>query len=129
MEITILALGALLLIVHIMVAGAYKTKQYGTAWNMGARDETLPPLGVVAGRLVRAQANFQETFPVAIVGLLGVCVAGRAGVLSALGGWIWLVARVLYLPIYAAGIVRIRSLVYLVSLAGLGMVLWALLFG
>ena len=50
----------------------------------------------------RAQANFQETFPIAIIALLGVVVAGRTSNVTALGGWIWLGARIVYLPLYVA---------------------------
>ena len=57
-EILILAWGAVLLLVHIFAAAHFKTRQYGTQWNVGARDEALPPLEPIAGRLVRAQANF-----------------------------------------------------------------------
>jgi uncharacterized MAPEG superfamily protein len=128
-ELFILALGALLLLVHIFPAVHLKTRQYGTKWNTGARDETLPPLDPVAGRLARAQANFQETFPIAIVALLGVVIAGRTSQWTALGGWIWLGARIVYLPLYAAGVPKIRTLVWAIGLAGLGMVLWPLLFG
>ena len=42
-ELKILALGALLLFVHIFVATRFKTAQYGRKWNVGARDEALPP--------------------------------------------------------------------------------------
>jgi uncharacterized MAPEG superfamily protein len=128
-ELLILTLGALLLLVHIFAAVHLKTRQYGTRWNTGARDETLPPLDPLAGRLARAQANFQETFPIAIVALLGVVIAGRTSQWTALGGWIWLGARIVYLPLYAAGVPKIRTLVWAIGLAGLGMVLWPLLFG
>ena len=128
-EILILALGALLLFVHIFAAGHVKTKQYGTRWNTGARDENLPPMEPLTGRLVRAQANFQETFPVAIVALLGVVLAGRTSDATAMGGWIWLAARMVYLPLYAMGVPKVRTLVFLVSMVGLGMVLWPLLAG
>ena len=128
-ELTILALGALLLMVHIGVAGSAKTKQYGTGWNMGARDEELPPLNAVAGRLVRAQANYMETLPVAIIALLGVVLADRTSDWTALGGWIWLGARLVYLPVYWAGIPGLRTGIYLVSVVGLGMVIWPLFFG
>lgn len=127
-EITILVLGAVLLLVHIFAAAHFRTRQYGVDWNMGARDEPPPPLQAVAGRLFRAQSNFQETFPIAIIALLGVVIAGRADGVSALGGWIWICARIVYLPIYAAGIAKIRTLVFLISLAGLGMVFWTLVF-
>ena len=78
---------------------------------------------------MRAQANFEETFPIAIVALLGVVLASRTSHLTALGGWIWLGARLAYLPIYAAGIPVVRTIVFLISMVGLGMVLWPLLFG
>jgi len=128
-ELKIAALGALLLFVHIFAATRFKTAQYGRAWNVGARDETLPPANPMTGRMMRAQANFQETFPIAIVALLGVVLAGRTSHLTALGGWIWLGARLAYLPIYAAGIPVVRTIVFLISMVGLGMVLWPLLFG
>lgn len=126
-ELMILAWAMILLLIHIFAAAHVKTKQYGTDWNMGARDEALPPLNPVAGRLARAQANFQETLPIAIVALIGVVVAGRSSEMTMLGAHIWLGARILYLPVYALGIPKIRTLIFLVSLVGLGMVLWPLL--
>jgi len=128
-ELKIAAFGALLLLVHIFSAVHLKTKQYGRKWNVGARDEALPPLDPVAGRLARAQANFLETFPIAIVALLGVVIAGRTTPLTALGGWIWLGARIIYLPLYAFGVPRWRTLIFVISLVGLGMVLSPLLLG
>lgn len=128
-EIKILAWAAVLLIVHIFAAVHLKTRQYGAKWNMGARDEALPPLNPLAGRLQRAQANFLETLPIAIIALLGVVVANRTGASTALGGWIWLGARIVYLPLYAAGIPVIRTLAFAVSLVGLAMVLKPLFLG
>ena len=128
-ELKIAALGAVLLLVHIFAAVHLKTKQYGRDWNTGARDEALPPLNPVAGRLARAQANFQETFPIAIVALLGVVIAGRTSPWTAIGGWIWLGARTIYLPLYGFGVPVVRTIVFVISLAGLCMVLKPLLFG
>ena len=65
-------------------ATRFKTAQYGRKWNVGARDEALPPPSPVTGRLMRAQANFEETFPIAIVALLGVVLANRTSVVDAL---------------------------------------------
>ena len=128
-ELKILALGAVLLFIQIITATRFKTAQYGTKWNMGARDEDLPPLNPVPSRLARAQANLLETLPIAIVALLGVVIANRTSSTTALGGWIWLGARVVYLPLYAAGIPVIRTIVWSISMIGIGMVLWPLLFG
>jgi uncharacterized MAPEG superfamily protein len=128
-ELKIAALGAVLLLVHILVAGNVRTKQYGRRWNVGARDEEQPPLNPVAGRLARAQANFQETFPIAVVALLGVVIAGQTSWMTVLGGWIWLGARTIYLPLYAMGVPVVRTVVFGISIGGLGMVLWPLLLG
>ena len=126
-ELKILALGALLLFVHIFTATRFKTAQWGRKWNVGARDEALTEPNPVTGRTMRAQANFQETFPIAIIALIGVVVAQRTSQWTAIGGWIWLGARVVYLPLYALGIPVIRTVVWTISAIGLVMVIYPLL--
>jgi len=128
-EIRIAALGAVLLVVHILIATQLKNNQYGAKWNIGARDESVPPPMPLTGRMVRAQANFEETLPIAIVALLGVVLAGRTSASTALGGWIWLSARVAYIPLYAAGVPVVRTLTWTISIVGLAMVIWPLLAG
>jgi uncharacterized MAPEG superfamily protein len=128
-ELKILALGALLLFIHIFIATRFKTAQYGRKWNVSARDDALAEPNPVTGRLIRAQANFEETFPIAIVALLGVVVAGRTSEWTALGGWIWLGARVVYLPLYWAGIPVIRTIVWSIGTIGIGIAIWPLLAG
>ena len=128
-ELKILAYSAVLLVIYIIAATQAKNAQYGAKWNIGARDEAVPPANPLTGRLARAQANFLETYPIAIVALLGVVVANRTSGTTALGGWIWLGARIVYLPLYAAGIPVVRTLAWTVSLIGLVMVIWPLLVG
>jgi uncharacterized MAPEG superfamily protein len=128
-ELRIAALGALLLFVHIFVAIRFKTAQYGRKWNVGARDEAVPAENVMTGRTSRAQANFLETFPIAMVALLGVVLAGRTSHWTALGGWIWLGARIVYLPLYAVGVPVVRTVVWTISMIGIAVVLWPLLRG
>ena len=108
-ELTMLAWGCVLALAHIFIAVRFKTRQYGTKWNMGARDEALPSPEPIVGRLARAQANFFETFPI--------------------GAITWLAARVVYLPLYAAGIAKVRTLVFLISVVGIALILWPALFG
>jgi uncharacterized MAPEG superfamily protein len=128
-ELKILALGALLLFIHIFIATRFKTAQYGRKWNVSARDQELPEPSPVSDRLIRAQANFEETFPIAIVALLGVVVAGKTSQWTALGGWIWLGARIVYLPLYWAGIPVIRTIAWTIALIGLAIVIEPLLLG
>src|SRR6185436_13454503 len=62
-ELAILAWGCVLALVYIWAAVRVKTRQYGVQWNIGPRDEEVPPPQPIVGRLARAQANFFETFP------------------------------------------------------------------
>ena len=123
-ELIVLAWGCVLALVHVFAAIRAKTRQYGTKWNISARDEEVPPLNPVAGRLARAQANFYESFPIMVAAILIVSVAHLENRWTALGALIWLGARLLYLPLYAFGVPVLRSLAWIAGLAGIVMVLW-----
>ena len=127
-ELTVLAWGCLLALVHIFAAAQVRTKQYGTKWNMGARDEDMPPPSPLVGRLERAQANFFETFPIVIAVILIVQVAGLHSRWTAIGAVLWLAARAVYLPLYALGIPVVRTLVFTLGFVGLMMLLGPALF-
>ena len=122
-ELTILAWGCILGILHILIAVRFKTRQYGTKWNMGARDEDLPPPTPIVGRLARAQANFFETFPILAAAVLIVTAASLEDRWTAIGAMIWLGARIIYLPLYAFGVPMVRTLVFIASLLGIAMIL------
>ena len=126
-ELRILAWGCLLALIHIFAAAQIKTKQYGTKWNMGARDEDLPPPSPLVGRMARAQANFFETFPIAAATILMIEATHRTSAWTMLGAMLWLGARVVYLPLYAAGIPVVRTVAFMVSMVGIVMLLWPLL--
>ena len=128
-EILILALAAVLLVVHIQVAIRAKTKQYGLDWNMGPRDAAMPPLPPVVGRLERARDNFLETLPIAIIALFGVVLADKTSEITAIAGWTWLAARAFYLPLYWAGVPKVRTLVWGVGTLAIQVVLALLIFG
>jgi uncharacterized MAPEG superfamily protein len=122
-ELTVLAWGCMLALVHIFAAVRVKTQQYGTKWNMGARDEELPPPRPIVGRLARAQANFFETFPVAAAAIILVSVAGLNDRWTAIGAIMWLAARIAYLPLYAAGVPVVRTIAFGISIVGIALIL------
>lgn len=128
-ELTMLGASLVLAIVQIGLTGHFRTKQYGTKWNTGARDATMPPLDPLAGRFMRAQANLFETLPLFIGAVLGCAAAGHFNGKSAIGAQLYFWGRVVYVPLYAAGIPMVRSIVWLVSAAGLLMVIASLLLG
>lgn len=125
-ELTYLALTLLLALVQVMLPAAARTVEFGSKWNAGARDTTPEARKPLTGRLERAQANLYETLPLFIGAVLIAHVAGAHGVLTAWGTALYFWARVVYVPLYAFGVPYVRSLVWLVSLAGLVMVIAAL---
>jgi uncharacterized MAPEG superfamily protein len=126
-ELTMLAWTLVLALVQVFLPIMGRTRQLGSKWNAGPRDEPLPPPGPVTGRLERAQRNLYETLPLFAAAVLAAVVAGRTNGLTALGAQLYFWARVVYVPLYALGVPYVRSLVWLVSLAGLLMILAALL--
>ena len=125
-EILVLALGCALLMFHIALQGVLATLELGTRWNAGPRDEGVKVKGPAAGRAERALKNYLETFP-ALVGLaLALALLDKTGGLGAAGAWVWLAARVAYIPLYLLGIPYIRSLVWTVSAVGLSLMFVAL---
>jgi uncharacterized MAPEG superfamily protein len=128
-ELTLLAWTLVLALVQIMLTANLRTAETGIQYNASARDGEAPPPRPVTARLQRAQANLFETLPLFIGAVLIAHVSGSEGDLTLWGCWMYLVARIVYIPLYAAGIPYVRSLVWLVSLAGLVMVLAAALTG
>jgi uncharacterized MAPEG superfamily protein len=128
-EFTLLGATIVLALVNIFWAANVRTKQYGVDWNMGARDAEMPPLNPLAGRLLRAQANLFETFPLFAAALLGAAAVGHLGWKTQVGAALYFFGRLVYLPLYAAGIPKVRTLVWMIAMAGLVLTLWALLLG
>ena len=121
-ELKMLAWTLVLAFVQILLFDVARTSQYGLKWNTGPRDEAMPPLSAQAERLQRAQNNLFETLPLFIGAVLISHVAGRDTANTALGAQIYFWGRLAYVPLYAFGVRQIRSLVWLISTAGLIMV-------
>ena len=126
-ELTLLAASTILLFAHVMTQGQTATRDRGLAWNAGARDGEQRPLGPLAGRAARALANFQETYPAFIALALGLAVTGQTGGLGATGAILWFAARIAYIPLYLLGVPYLRSIAWLLSIAGLLLMLVRLL--
>jgi uncharacterized MAPEG superfamily protein len=116
---TLLALSVVLLVGHILLQGMAATRELGSRWNAGPRDEGYEPKGKFAGRAERASGNYRETYPAFIGLLFGVMLTGDVSGWGLAGGWIWFAARVIYVPLYLAGIPYFRSFVWLISMVGM----------
>ena len=125
-ELTYLALTLILALVQVFLPAGARTVEFGSKWNAGARDTTPAATRPLTGRLERAQANLYETLPLFIGAVLIAHVSGAESPLTLWGTALYFWARVVYVPLYAFGVPYVRSLVWLVSLAGLVMVLASL---
>ena len=124
-ELQMVAAAVIIGIIHLLWAAAAAQPQRGLKWNIGPRDEPIVLTGV-AGRLERAFANFRETFPFFAALVVIDYLGGRLGALTAYGAVLYVAARAVYVPLYALGVPYLRSLAWVVSMAGILMLLSAL---
>ena len=126
LELKVLGWAGLLLVVQLLLALGPATAQVGLSYLAGPRDEPRDLTGL-AGRLERAYRNHIEwLLPYAIAAVL-ISWTGASTPFTETCAWAYLAARVVYVPIYAAGIPWIRTLVWAVGfLATLAILLAAL---
>ncbi|WEK39843.1 MAG: MAPEG family protein [Candidatus Brevundimonas colombiensis] len=125
-ELTYLALTLILALVQVLLPAGARTVEFGLKWNAGARDDTPTSTRPLTGRLERAQTNLFETLPLFIGAVLIAHVIGAASPLTLWGTALYFWARVVYVPLYAFGVPYVRGLVWLVSIAGLAMIITSL---
>ncbi|HEY4275729.1 MAG TPA: MAPEG family protein [Rhizomicrobium sp.] len=124
-EITMLLWSVVLGLAQILIASMAVNKDVGLPYNLSPRDEPAPTLSKVAGRLVRAGANFRETFGLFAVSVILVALLHRQNATSAIGAQLYFWSRLVYVPVYAFGIPVVRTIIWAISIAGLVMVLLA----
>jgi uncharacterized MAPEG superfamily protein len=126
-ELNMLMWSVVLGLLQIALAALCTVGQRGLAWAASARDEARPPLTGIGGRLDRARGNFLETFPFFLAVVVAAHLLQRHGATTVLGAQLYFWARVAHLPVYAAGIPYLRTLIWAVSIVGIVMLLGALL--
>src|SRR4051794_36366336 len=87
----------------------------------GNREGMVEPLGF-GGRVDRAAKNQIEAMVMFLTLVLAASIAGKAPQ-AAMGATVFFWARVVYWPVYLAGIPVARTLVWLVSIIGLILIL------
>ena len=123
---------AVLLVIHVLLqaftTSAEAARTLGASWNPGPRDVGFAPSGKIAGHAARVSANFRETYPAFVALALALVLAVDPTGWGLAGGWLWFAARLVYIPLYLAGIPYIRSLAWIVSLAGLAIMAAVVIF-
>ena len=122
-EIQMLCWSVVLGLVQLVIATTLATKDQGLAYNLSPRDVPGPAVTILTGRFQRAFGNFRETFVYFAVAVLVVTMLNKSNATTALGAQIYFWARLIYVPVYAAGIPGLRTAIWTVSIVGLVMVL------
>ena len=85
-ELKMLGFSIVLGLAQIVLASHAASLQRGYVWTASARDEAVPALTGLAGRLNRALRNFIETFPLFAAAVLMTHVMGKHGWMTEWGG-------------------------------------------
>ena len=125
-ELKLLGFAVLIGLIQLVWASIAAQPQRGMKWNTGPRDEPRPLTGM-AGRLERAFANYRETFPFFATLVIAVYLSGKLSQLTLTASVTYVVARAVYVPLYAFGVPYVRSLVWVASMVGIAALLYALL--
>ncbi len=101
--------------------------QHGVVFAATSRDAEPPPNEMTA-RSQKALRNLIETYPVFLALSVANLFAGQPDAVVTWGAAIYLLARVVYLPLYVFGVMYVRSLVWMVSAIGLTMMFLGVAF-
>ncbi len=123
LEMQILFCAVVLGLIQLLLAILASVGGRGMPWAVGPRDEGWPALGKFGGRLERSWKNFIETFPLFAAAVLMADAMHATTATSVLGTQIYIWARLIYVPVYVAGIAYLRTLVWIASFVGIVMVL------
>jgi uncharacterized MAPEG superfamily protein len=117
-ELSLLIWSVPLGLAQCLVTGFAMIAARGLLFTASARDDQRPVSGI-AGRIIRANANFMETYVFFAALVLAGAFLHRHSPLTVLGAQLYFWSRILYWPLYVGGVPWIRSLVWAASFAGL----------
>lgn len=122
-ELTVLALAALLQGVQFVLMSLSANLDLGPAKTTSPRDiermgkPLAEQLSVKPGRLYRAFNNHFEALILFTIAVVVVTLSGQSTAFTATCAWVYLAARVVYVPAYYFGWSPWRSLIWFVGFA------------
>ncbi|MCI0467164.1 MAG: MAPEG family protein [Beijerinckiaceae bacterium] len=125
-ELKLLVWSAALAFVQMLLAVVGAMLQLGLPALLGNRDN-LPKLSGWAGRAMRAHYNMLENLVLFAALVFAAQLAGRTNAMTALGAGIFFYSRLGYAFAYILGIRYLRTLLWTLSVIGLGVIFVQLL--
>jgi len=127
-ELTVLTLAALLQGLQFVLYAVPANREIGPGYTMSARDrEPSRKLSDRTARLGRALDNHFEGLILFGIAVGVVQMSAQDTAFTAACAWVYLIARVLYVPAYALGLRPHRSLIWVVGFAATMLMLLAAL--
>jgi uncharacterized MAPEG superfamily protein len=120
-ELKMLVDSAALLFVLIFIQAQAGISAQGLGKMAGNRDDLPHPSGF-AGRAQRTVANHIENLVLFGAFVLAAVVAGRTNHWTALGSQLFFFGRLAHAPLYLVGVPWLRSVAFMVSVAGMALV-------
>lgn len=112
-ELTVLALAGLLQGVQFLLMAVPANLELGPGYTAGPRDvNRMHELSPRSARLHRALNNHFEALILFILAVVVVTLGPGSSPFTAGCAWVYLAARVLYVPAYYSGIWLLRSLIW-----------------
>jgi len=112
-ELTALALAGLLQGVQFLLMAVPANLELGPGYTAGPRDRNrMDHLSPGAGRLYRALSNHFEALILFTLAVVVVTLGPGSTPFTAGCAWVYLAARVLYVPAYVSGIWLLRSVIW-----------------
>ena len=116
-ELTALALAALLQVFQIVLFATPANLELGVGYTSSPRDKPpSKPLSLRTARLQRAVNNHFEALILFTIAVLVVTLSNQSTATTQTAAYIYLAARVLYIPAYAFGLSPWRSAIWSVGL-------------
>lgn len=126
-ELTVLTLAALLWALQLFAYLAVSHGKMDIQKAMGPRDEPVEQPGT-SGRMHRALSNHTEGLILFAIAVLVITVSDQSTQFTATAAWIYLIARIAYVPAYALGWTPGRTLIWMAGFfATLSLLIAALL--
>ena len=121
-----LVIAVILGMLHLGITAQLAQKYRTPDWGFGPRDTPMDTAGTAA-RMERAYRNFMETFPLFAAALLAVVLQNKSGGLSHWGALLYVIGRIVYVPMYAFGVKYIRTLFWFIATVGIVLLIVAAL--
>jgi len=127
-ELTVLTLAALLQGLQFVLYAVPANREIGPGYTMSARDrEPSRALSDRTARLGRAMDNHFEGLILFGIAVGVIQMSGQNTALTATCAWVYLIARILYVPAYAMGLRPHRSIIWIIGFAATMLMLLAAL--